>query len=206
MIKNGFDLSESLVVQVRSGIDTDGFAYIENCIPAALLADLKKECLNARKQAKRAESDIHIAYRSSLAQLGSMGTSLLQRQAVLEILKPIFGKDYEYRADASCYTFFEEGDFLSPHMDRHENCEVTLLFYIVASEPGPDPDTSGLYLSLYSKEDSGKIFLKKTISTPSGGIMVGRGSQVLHGRRVLGHGEYIWMLTACFSPTKPSAQ
>jgi len=192
-------LAPQRLMDARTAVDRDGFAFIENGISEPLLNHLQNECTQARCSAKKAQSETPLAYRSSLASLGPVGIKLLQSETHSAILEPIFGKSYHYCAGSSCYTYYEEGDFLSPHLDGADDCEVTLLFYISATEPGPDPKTSGLYLSLFTEDASGRPNLRKSIPTPAGGIMVGRGSQTIHGRDKLAPGEHIWMLTACFS-------
>ena len=193
-----FDFCPEKAARLNAAIESDGFAYVANAIPEGLWADLQDECGRARKTANSAQSDHPLAYRSSLSSLGEVGLDLIKSRAPDEILAPIFGQRFEYCEDASCYTYFEAGDFLSPHLDGAENCEVTLLFYISATEPGETPEESGLYLSIYDDGPSDTPMLRKSIATPEGGIMVGRGSKVLHGRNKLAEGEKIWMLTACF--------
>lgn len=193
-----FDIRPARAARLNAAIETDGFAYIANAIPAHLWAALQDECGGARKTANSAQSDHPLAYRSSLSSLGEVGLDLVKFRAPDEILAPIFDQSFEYCEDASCYTYFEADDFLSPHLDGADNCEVTLLFYISATEPGANPEESGLYLSIYEDGPGETPMLRKSIATPEGGIMVGRGSKVLHGRKKLSEGEKIWMLTACF--------
>ena len=184
---------------IKTTVKQEGFAFIDNGISEALLSRLQAECAEAKRSAKKAISETPLAYRSSLASLGPVGIGLLESETPSAILKPIFGKSFKYCADSSCYTYYEAGDFLSPHRDGADNCEVTLLFYISATEPGSDPQTSGLYLSLFTEDAFGRPILSKSIPTPMGGIMVGRGSETVHGRDELAPGEHIWMLTACFT-------
>ena len=193
-----FDIHSEKAARLNAAIETDGFAYMANAIPENLWAELRNECACARKTANSAQSDSPRAYRSSLSSLGQVGLDLVKFRAPDEILAPIFDQKFEYCEDASCYTFFETDDFLSPHLDGADNCEVTLLFYISATEPGLNPEESGLYLSIYDEGPGETPKLRKSIATPEGGIMVGRGSKVLHGRNKLSEGEKIWMLTACF--------
>ena len=139
----GFSFSGEAVDAVRSDIQRDGFAYIRHSIPSAILAWLRLECVQVKAAAKRAEGSGELAYRSSLAPLGDFGKKILKEQAFSEVLELIFGRSFEYCEDASCYTYYDEGDFLDPHLDGADNCEVTLLLYLDASEPGPDPGASG---------------------------------------------------------------
>lgn len=192
----GFSFSGEAVDAVRSDILRDGFAYVGHSIPSAILASLRLECIQAKATAKRAEGTGELAYRSSLAPLGDIGQKILKDHASAEVLELIFGRSFKYCEDASCYTYYDEGDFLDPHLDGADNCEVTLLLYLDASEPGPDPGASGLYLTLYSSDGESET---RAIETAAEGMMIGYGSRVMHGRKRLAAGEHIWMLTACFT-------
>lgn len=180
-------------------LENDGFVFIPDSIPLSLLRELKDECLDARNSSLRAEGQGELQYRSSLAPLGMKGRELLENAASSEILEPLFGRKFSCSWNASCYTYYEAGDFLAAHLDGVENCEVTLLFYLDATTPGNDPGESGLHLTLYRQDEGGAVVPRKTIATTAGGIMLGFGSRVLHGRRRLEEGEHIFMLTACFT-------
>lgn len=196
---SSLQLSKKRIVTTREQIKTCGFSLMAGSIGSPLLEALQKECSEARVHAKQAEGVGEVSYRSSLAPLGPVGVDLLENHASRVILEPVFQRPFSYCENASCYTYFEEGGYLAPHLDGADDCEVTLLFYLDSSKPRPDPDKSGLYLSVYNNNDTGTQKLIKSIPTEFGDIMVGHGSKVVHGRKRLAQGEHIWMLTACFT-------
>lgn len=183
----------------RREVAAFGFSCLERAIGTDLLGVLRQECAATRETAQRAQGDHPLAYRSFVAPLGSVGRQFLTGPDPAAILGPIFGRRFAPCADACCYTYFEGGDFLSPHLDGAHNCEVTLLLYLSATTAGPDPATSGLYLSIYEATNDEAPQLLKAIPTPEGAIMIGHGCQTLHGRSTLAPDERIWMLTACFT-------
>ena len=140
----GFSLSEKEIDAIRNSVARDGFVYLGGSIPSGILDPLRRECIQAKASAKKAEGTGDLAYRSSLASLGDFGQKILKEHASSDVLELIFGRTFKYCEDASCYTYYDEGDFLGPHLDGADNCEVTLLLYLDASEPGPDHETSGL--------------------------------------------------------------
>ncbi|KJS38584.1 MAG: hypothetical protein VR74_05290 [Hyphomonas sp. BRH_c22] len=192
----GFSLSEKEIDAIRNSVARDGFGYLGGSIPSGILDPLRRECIQAKASAKKAEGTGDLAYRSSLASLGDFGQKILKEHASSDVLELIFGRTFKYCEDASCYTYYDEGDFLGPHLDGADNCEVTLLLYLDASEPGPDHETSGLYLTLYDADGNSEA---SAIETAAEGMMIGYGSKVMHGRKKLAAGEHIWMLTACFT-------
>lgn len=161
-----------------------------------------REATSQRVIAKRAEATKGLAYSSRVASLGSAGRKFLQELVPTQFLYPIFGKNFLYCAEASCYTFFEEGDFLDTHKDGADVCEVTALFYLSASPLVESSEVSGLFLHIYEDNRDGPGLLRQSIPTPAGAAMFGRGSQVWHGRTAMAKNEHIWMLTACFKCSK----
>lgn len=188
---------------IRQSIDCFGFHCLPDGISPELLDELAREARGKRTEAKRAVSEsADLAYSSRVAPLGPSAVHLLDSIASAALLEPVFGHPFRYCPDASCYTFFEAGDFLETHRDDASNCEVTLLFYLSASPLRTDKQASGLNLSVYADDGDAPGALLKSIATPQGAIMFGHGSRFWHRRHRLQAGEHIWMLTACFTSTE----
>lgn len=193
-------LSDAQLSGIRRSIEDYGFHCLPDAMPAELLEALAHEARSRRSEAKRAVSvSPDLPYSSRIASLGPAGIQVLETMASASLLEPVFGRPFRYCPDASCYTFFEEGDYLDTHRDDASNCEVTLLFYLSASPLRPDLQSSGLNLSVYADEGDTPGALLKTIATPQGAIMFGHGSRFWHRRHQLQSAEHIWMLTACFT-------
>ncbi len=184
---------------IRQSIDYFGFHCLPDAMSSEMLEELAREAQCRRAEAKRAVSEsADLPYSSRLAPLGPSALHVLGTMASPALLEPVFGRHFRYCPSASCYTFFEAGDFLETHRDDATNCEVTLLFYLSASPLRPDKQASGLKLSVYADDSDAPGALLKTIATPQGAIMFGHGSRFWHRRHQLQAGEHIWMLTACF--------
>lgn len=193
-------LDEAQLPDIRQSIDYFGFHCLPDAITSEILEELAGEARSRRAEAKHAISESnHLAYSSHVAPLGPSAVHVLCSMASATLLEPVFGRPFRYCPDASCYTFFEAGDFLETHRDDASNCEVTLLFYLNASPLRPDTQESGLNLSVYADDGDAPGALLKTIATPQGAIMFGHGSRFWHRRHRLQEGEHIWMLTACFT-------
>ncbi|WP_141521689.1 hypothetical protein [Novosphingobium sp. PC22D] len=185
---------------IRQSIDYFGFHCLPDAMSSETLEELAREACCRRAEAKRAVSEsADLPYSSRVAPLGPSAIHVLGSMASAALLEPVFGRRFRYCPDASCYTFFEAGDFLETHRDDASNCEVTLLFYLSASPFRPDKQASGLNLSVYADDGDAPGALLKIIATPQGAIMFGRGSRFWHRRHRLQEGEHIWMLTACFT-------
>jgi len=185
---------------IRHSIDCFGFHCLPDAMSSKMLEELAREAQCRRAEAKCAVSlSADLPYSSHVAPLGPLAIHVLGTMASPALLEPVFGRQFRYCPDASCYTFFEEGDFLETHRDDASNCEVTLLFYLSASALRPDKQASGLKLSVYADGGDAPGTLLKTIATPQGAIMFGHGSRFWHRRHRLQPGEHIWMLTACFT-------
>lgn len=185
---------------IRQSIECFGFHCLPDAIPSEMLKELAGEARFRRAEAKPAVSEsADLAYSSHVASLGPSAVHVLGSMASAALLEPVFGRPFRYCPGASCFTFFEAGDFLETHRDDASNCEVTLLFYLNASPLRPDSQVSGLNLSVYADDGDAPGALLKTIATPQGAIMFGHGSRFWHRRHRLQEGEHIWMLTACFT-------
>ena len=193
-------LGDAQLSGIRRSVEDYGFHCLHNAIATETLEALSHEARGQRSEAKRAVSESpDLPYSSRVASLGPAAIHVLKNMASASLLEPVFGRAFHYCPDASCYTFFEEGDYLDTHRDDASNCEVTLLFYLSASTLRPDLQQSGLNLSVYTDECDTPGALLKTIATPQGAIMFGHGSRFWHRRHRLQVGEHIWMLTACFT-------
>jgi len=177
-----------------------GFARIESYLPEELFSELCLEASSLKPTAKPVYSESDIKYQASLKDLGEKGKAFLNSLWMADLINTLFKTKLTPDSKASCYTYYKEGDFLSPHLDHPEQCIVTTILYLDAtSNPSPTGKT-GLELHLYENE----MLLSArrpsaTIPTIKGELLVGLGSQTWHERPMLQAGELVTAITACYS-------
>jgi hypothetical protein len=190
--------SENLAL-LKSSVQRIGFACVENSVDDRLLESLRQEAAVQRGSARRVADDGVVSYRGYLADLGPLARTFLTGRSIDGLLRSVFDRSFVLTSSSSCHTYYEAGDFLSPHRDGADDCEVTVLVYLDAASPNADASDSGL--SLHVLEDRGDQpgEVLEAIKTRTGSIVVGRGSKVWHCRPRLLDGERVALLTACYS-------
>ena len=175
-----------------------GFVCLENALDDEIMASLLAESNMKQSSARKAKENDPISYQASLADIGDTALSLLRSPFIYQILQMISDESLALTAEASCYTYYGPGDFLSAHRDRFPECAVTVIVYIYAASPNSDSPNTGLSFRVYNEKSADKSNLRAIISTRVGSLVVGRGSYVWHERPPLQEGEYVTALTACF--------
>lgn len=186
---------------LRSSIERIGFAEARGPIEGPLLSALVDEAARARNSAVRACSDAAIAYSGHLARLRETSISFLTSAPVEGLLRAVFYDDFVLSEGSSCYTYYEAGDFLAAHKDESKGCEVTLLLYLEARSDDPDSRASGLILQIYEGNEEAPGEIAHAFRTRQGSMILGKGSQVWHGRPPLLDNERVTLLSACFART-----
>ncbi|WP_144444235.1 hypothetical protein [Caballeronia arationis] len=191
--------------RLRAEIGASGFACMPDALDATRFGALQAEASVRRQEALRACGDGDVRYRSRVAPLGDVARAFLAGSELASALESVFDDAYAYEEEASCYTYYESGDFLGVHRDRPDECEITVIVYLHAQGRGADAPDTGLRLDIYSGGDTDERRLVHFIPTRTGGMVLGRGAAVWHARPPLLQDESVIALTACFrARTRPS--
>lgn len=187
---------------IQSALDelgTSGFTCIRGIIEPSVLEALRSEALQKRHHAKAVCSDSNPKYRAHLAGLGEAAQRFLATQHMSGLMVKLFGLPLAPQPSASCYTYYQPGDFLGPHLDHAEDCRATAILYLDVVKAEDESAHTGLELHILHPppdEDRGPRVI---IPTEAGALVVGLGSQNWHKRPILQEGEYLAALTACYS-------
>ena len=184
---------------LRAKVREFGFGCLEDALEDALFAALRAEAAELRRAALGAKDDGAVPYQSRIGDLGEAAKAFLAGGAIADLLRAVFGEAFVLSEDASCYTYYETGDFLSAHKDRAAECAVTVILYLDAASPNPQSPDTGLALRVYAVNLEERPTPRIVIPTRIGTLVVGRGSQTWHERPRLQEGEYVAALTACYS-------
>lgn len=190
------------IADLQAGIDRYGFACAGLAVDDTLLASLAEEAISQRPVADEVTQDGPIAYQARLAQLGDRGRSALSAPSTLAFLRAVLGNKLRLSGGASCYTYYEPGNFLNAHRDDPEQCAATLLLYLEATSPDPSVPDSGLALHVYGCSSDPDERPRTSIPTRAGGLIVGRGASYWHGRLRMRAGERVTAITACYGPRR----
>jgi len=117
----------------------------------------------------------------------------------LKFLDTLFGMPHTLEEGASCYTYYQPGDFLGPHLDHAEQCIVTVILYLDVIHSETESDKTGLELHVTGASPSGRDKPRVVLPTKAGSLIIGLGSVNWHERPTLQDGEYITAITACYS-------
>lgn len=184
---------------LRAGAREFGFVPLENALSDELMAGLRAEASAQRAVARPAVGTDANPYKSHIAELGDVARSFLTGSSVARLLQAAFEQSFALSKHASCYTYYEPGNFLSRHRDRPVECAATLIVYLDAASPDPQSAQTGLSLRVFGEDGAGATEPRAVIPTRIGTLVVGRGSSFWHERPMLQPGEHVVALTACFS-------
>lgn len=137
------------------------------------------------------------AQRTTRGELGPVAAGWLHDGRLLEVVCDVAGCEVQQSWRSSCYTRYERGDFLAPHVDDPAGCTVAVLLYLSVRAPA-NPGL-GLALDVFDEQDGANPVLR--VTARPGRLVVLLGSQVRHGRRPLATGERVTLLSACFRST-----
>ncbi len=197
-------IDDDLLQRLRREVAADGFASCDQALDPKLISALQAEARAAFAHSVTAEDDGSVSYRAKMGNLGPVGKAFLSHTATTAVLDSIFEGCVTVSENASCYTFYAEGDHLGLHQDRSDSCHVTLILYLEVNGPSPRPASSGLELRVYGCERPAETEAPKVIIlTYIGRVVVGRGAKVWHERPRLAQGEQVMALTSCFTLQRP---
>jgi hypothetical protein len=192
------------LVRLRSTVEMYGFACLDHALDQDLLEKLQAEAASKLEIAIAASSDGETPYRARIGTLGEVARGLLESPETTDLLHAVFGESLTLTDDASCFTYYRDGDFLSLHCDRAVACRVTMIVYLDAASPDRNAPNTGLALKIYGASKPSGEAPRMVIPTIVGSLVIGRGSETWHERPPLQRGEHVMALTACFSAALPA--
>jgi hypothetical protein len=135
-----------------------------------------------------------------LSGLGDAGRAFLAGSTMTELVGALFHIPLTPDKVASCYTYYQPGDFLGAHLDHAEQCLVTAILYLDVVHPDNESDRTGLELHVLDDAPSSERRQPRAIlPTKAGALVLGLGSVNWHERPTLQDGEYLTAMTACYS-------
>lgn len=172
-----------------------GLLLLDGFVPPEVFESVRAEALQARGAAwvcQRGPGDAPPLQRNHRAELGPAARGLVDCEEMRSLVHGVCGWNVEVSYEASCFTYYGEGDFLETHEDRPQSCLLTFLLYVQAE--WHEGIGRGPGLSLQVQAPSGQVWVP---SMPGRALLL-RGSAVPHGRPRLWPGESVSMLAACF--------
>lgn len=183
-----------------SDLNTVGFTCIQGLISSALTSELRAEALHNKNEAKAVSDTSGHGYRAHLSGLGDDGRAFLSGNTMTELIGALFDRPMAPNKVASCYTYYQPGDFLGAHIDHPEQCLVTAILYLDVVHSERKVDMTGLELHILEDAISGEHRKARTIlPTQAGALVIGLGSTNWHERPALQDGEHLIAMTACYS-------
>lgn len=185
------------IARIRASIGTYGFGRWGEAVAPPALRALREEAQSRRDSALPAEQQGPLAYRASITSLGPSALRFLADPRLRSILSQVFQGEFALSEGRSCLTFYNEHDYLGPHLDKPaDECVVTILVYLEVWHSPSQNGGTGPALLVYGKRPGGAPRLR--IPSTTGGIVLGRGSQIWHERQRLAPGECVVALTGCY--------
>lgn len=184
---------------LRAGLAAQGFAWAAQALAPALFAGLRDEAERLRPQAETASDEGEVTYRSRIAGLGPAAQAFLSGPEARALLQAAFGEPLVLSDDASCYTFYGEGDSLGLHRDTPGACAATLILYLAVTGADTAAADTGLVLRIHGETRPGPGELPvAVIPTRPATLVLGWGARFWHTRPPLRRGEAVSALTACY--------
>lgn len=188
--------------RLRLSVGSFGFGSLADAVTPPALARLQSEARECSGSAAVARQSATVDYQASIASLGPVSRQFLVGAEMIALLLSVFEEHVAPTEERSCFTFYKEGDHLGPHLDQPEaECMITAILYLAVSRPFKESPRSGPALQIYGQEMSPGRKPRLTIPTQTGSLVVGRGSRFWHERPMLGAGEHVTALTACYGRT-----
>jgi len=196
-----YDWANGDIETARTNIKTVGFTCIERMFNSQLLSKLRSEAFLKKKDAVPVcgTSQCQYQYQAHLTGLGKAGISFLTGNRILKILDILLGMPLALEKDASCYTYYQPGDFLGPHLDHAEQCIVTVILYLDVVHSDVTSDKTGLVLHVIGGSPSDVNNPRVVLPTKAGSLIIGLGAANWHERPTLQNGEFLTAITACYS-------
>lgn len=191
--------SDSVIQSVMTDLAIAGFVCMQGVISSQLLSKLRLEAFHKKKDSRPVYGTSPHQYRAHLSGLGKAGFTFLAGRSMSELLNILFRMPLSLEKDASCYTYYQPGDYLGPHLDHAEQCTTTAILYLDVVYPDQRSDRTGLELHILDDSPSDEGQTRAVLPTKAGALVLGLGSVNWHKRPTLQNGEYLTALTACYS-------
>jgi hypothetical protein len=195
------DVSADAIETLRLSVLRFGFGQLPAPIGQATLAGLQQEAEEGKGAARRAEQSVGIEYKADIIALGPRARGFLGSGELADLLSTVFRERFVLAEQRSCFTSYDEGHHLGPHLDEPAaECAVTVIVCLAEKGRALGSSATGLELRVYGP--SWPLDRAPRVIFPSrpGSIVVGRGSVFWHERPMLRPGEHVVALTACYRP------
>lgn len=185
--------------EIRARLSAVGFVALEHALDDDLFRRLQEEAGRQRLAAVRADGNDEVPYRAHIADLGAVAREFLVNEGIAGLLAEAFGERLVLSEDASCYTYYGEGDRLGLHQDRPQACAATIILYLAVQGVSAGHPESGLSLRVFG-ETRPQPGTPPAAIVPSrtGTLVLGWGAKVWHERPRLCGGEAVAALTSCY--------
>lgn len=199
-MRDGLSLSSHARRDVVAQLTELGFAALDDAIDPGVLDRLRAEALQARAEAVCTDGDTEVPYRAHVTGMGPVARAFLAGAPTAQVLAGVFQEALVLSEDASCYTYYAEGDHLGLHRDRPQVCVSTLIVYLdVRAGQAHGAAASGLVLRVFGPDrPQAGAAPAAVIPSRSGMVVMGWGTRVWHERPQLQPGESVTALTACY--------
>jgi len=187
------------LMAAKTNLESAGFVCLDNEFSSELLSELCSEAFLKKNDAVPVYGTSQCPYQAHLAGLDKAGIVFLEGGHISKIIEILFGTPLVLEESASCYTYYQPGDFLGAHLDHAEKCVVTVILYLDVVRSDKKSCETGLELHILGKSSSGEDKPQVIIPTKAGSLIIGLGSVNWHKRPTLQDGEFITALTACYS-------
>jgi Tfp pilus assembly protein PilF len=190
--------------QLSAYLNNFGFVALKGVtLTEDWLIALKQEAENQRQMGWHKPFAVAVNHSVLRAQLGATAAHFVDHIEIINLIQNITGYSIKFSPAASCYTYYQgPGDYLELHLDRDQDCAVTLLLYLEAQWPPNQQPSQGLELQVFPNfsTTSGDI-PPPSLCIPSreNTLVLGYGSSTPHRRSQLKSGESVIVLSVCFA-------
>lgn len=144
------DVSSDTIEALRLSVRTFGFGQLPASIGHATLAGLREEAGAGKGAALRAEQSDRIVYKADIIALGPRARGFLRSDELAALLSTLFREHFVLAEQRSCFTSYDEGHHLGPHLDEPAaECAVTVIVCLGAKGPALGSSATGLELRVY---------------------------------------------------------
>lgn len=192
-------LIDAATDQLEHQLAEYGFAYTDIYSSTDLFGTICSEATQLTTSAKEAKSEsTEVKYSSRIAELGDAACDLLFNDAFVKLISGLSGMELTPSRDLSCTTFYEQGHYLGPHLDKPaQKCSFTVIFYVEVVAPKNDAKIP--HICVYSRHPSESSVSTREIDSIPGRMVMGFGARVWHERPKLDADQRVVALTVCYA-------
>lgn len=176
-----------------------GFCSLDGVLSSEGHQRLKVEAIAQLNHAHLSRSDSVATSGAYLSDLGTEALKYLNSSVMGALLKELVGDEYRLDKTTSCYTYYSEGGYISPHLDLISGGRpISVLTYLLVVGD-VSSDNSGLHLDVYKRSPDHPTSQRARIPTREASIVIGYGTEVFHGRSPLRSEERLIMMNGSFA-------